>query len=133
MGKFTLGDLVDDVDEKLLKLQDKSISFDKRINGLSEMYARWDDLSVWEKVKLRFRTRIANKFLQMYEGTFLDKDGLNDREWFKHQVFASGRFTGYNGQELPGLAEALEDKNFEDYLGRLRKFQRSLDILLVHF
>lgn len=65
--------------------------------------------------KLIFNRKVknANNKLKHLEKEFLYEGGLNGREWFKHVVFASGRYTGYAGQKLPGLTEALEDHDFE--------------------
>ena len=35
--------------------------------------------------------------------------GLPDRAWFKHQIYAPGRVTGYAAVFLPALDEAIED------------------------
>lgn len=59
------------------------------------------------------KVKNANNKLKHLEKEFLYEEGLNGRDWFKHVVFASGRYTGYAGQKLPGLTEALEDHDFE--------------------
>ena len=38
----------------------------------------------------------------------LVSNGLPDREWYKHQIFAPGMYTGYGVKTLPGIREALE-------------------------
>lgn len=57
------------------------------------------------------KIKVANIKLMSIERHLKYKDGLNNREWFKHIVFAPGRYTGYAGQILPGLTEAIEDGN----------------------
>lgn len=39
--------------------------------------------------------------------------GLDDRPWFKHVVFAPGKWTGYAGATFPGIVEALEANDKE--------------------
>ena len=47
----------------------------------------------------------------MLERQFLFPGGLDNRTWFKHVVFAPGRWTGYAGATYPGLVESFEDGN----------------------
>jgi N-acetylated-alpha-linked acidic dipeptidase len=65
----------------------------------------------WKKVKLFYEVRNANSKYKMLERQFLYPGGLDDRPWFKHVVFAPGRWTGYAGATYPGLVESFEDGN----------------------
>ena len=66
----------------------------------------------WQKVRLYIEVKKVNDVYKYLERQFLHEDGLdNGRYWFKHVVFAPGRWTGYSGATFPGLVEAIEDKN----------------------
>jgi N-acetylated-alpha-linked acidic dipeptidase len=39
-------------------------------------------------------------------------EGLPNREWFKHQVYAPGLYTGYGVKTLPRVREAIEQKQW---------------------
>lgn len=39
--------------------------------------------------------------------------GLPNRPWFRHQVYAPGFYTGYGVKTLPGVREAIEQKQWE--------------------
>ncbi|KIV96080.1 hypothetical protein PV10_03660 [Exophiala mesophila] len=65
----------------------------------------------WKKVRLYYEVRRANQKYKKLERQFLYPQGLDQRSWFKHVVFAPGRWTGYAGATYPGLVESLEDKN----------------------
>ena len=65
----------------------------------------------WKKVKLYYQIRRANAKYKLLERQFLYPVGLDNRPWFKHVVFAPGRWTGYAGATYPGLMESFEDKN----------------------
>lgn len=88
----------------------------------------------WRKLKLQLAVKAANTKLKLLEREFLHADGLDgDRSWFKHVVFAPGRWTGYSGATFPGLVEAFEDgdlngvKKWEGIvLGKLRGARRLL-------
>ncbi|TDI42368.1 MAG: hypothetical protein E2P02_13120, partial [Acidobacteria bacterium] len=41
-------------------------------------------------------------------------EGLPGREWFRHQVYAPGFYTGYGVKTIPGIREALEEESWEE-------------------
>lgn len=69
---------------------------------------------LWNKVKwaaLKVQLAHINAKLVKIDQKFLHPEGLESRPWFKHIVYAPGRYTGYAGQVLPGLAESIEDSD----------------------
>jgi N-acetylated-alpha-linked acidic dipeptidase len=40
--------------------------------------------------------------------------GLPRREWYRHQIYAPGFYTGYGVKTLPGIREAAEAKNWTE-------------------
>jgi N-acetylated-alpha-linked acidic dipeptidase len=40
-------------------------------------------------------------------------DGLPGRSWFRHQIYAPGMYTGYGVKTIPGVREAIEQKNWK--------------------
>ena len=53
----------------------------------------------------------VNDALTRIERTFLLPGGLPARPWFAHAIYAPGLTTGYASWPLPGLRQALEDKD----------------------
>src|SRR6185312_12809061 len=53
-----------------------------------------------------------NQLLYTSERKLMNDQGLPQRPWFKHEIYAPGFFTGYGVKTLPGLREAIEDKNY---------------------
>ncbi len=51
-----------------------------------------------------------NFVLRNAERAFLG-DGLPDRPWFKHVIYAPGEHTGYAAAVIPGVNEAIENNN----------------------
>jgi len=49
-----------------------------------------------------------NQALMKTERALLLSQGLPGREWYKHQLYAPGLYTGYGVKTLPGVREALE-------------------------
>ena len=54
--------------------------------------------------------------IQLYkaEQALLTKDGLPRRGWYKHAIYAPGFFTGYGVKTLPGVREAIEQRNWKE-------------------
>lgn len=40
--------------------------------------------------------------------------GLPRRDWFRHQIYAPGFYTGYGVKTLPGIREAIEQRNWKE-------------------
>jgi N-acetylated-alpha-linked acidic dipeptidase len=55
-----------------------------------------------------------NRLLYTSERTFKYEPGLPRREWFKHLVYAPGFYTGYGVKTLPGIREAIEQKQWDE-------------------
>jgi N-acetylated-alpha-linked acidic dipeptidase len=54
-----------------------------------------------------------NEAIMLLERSFLSADGLPERSWFRHLLFAPGLTTGYASWPFPELAEAVETKDPE--------------------
>lgn len=63
----------------------------------------------WERVKLYYAIRRVNTKYKLLERKFLYADGLDGRPWFKHVVFAPGKWTGYAGATFPGIVEGIDE------------------------
>jgi N-acetylated-alpha-linked acidic dipeptidase len=66
--------------------------------------------------------RSINATLRQAERMLLLPEGLPDRPWYKHAIFAPGVYTGYAAVALPGVNEAIDAGNLgraQDELGRL--------------
>ncbi|HZD95000.1 MAG TPA: transferrin receptor-like dimerization domain-containing protein, partial [Candidatus Sulfotelmatobacter sp.] len=45
------------------------------------------------------------------ERALLSREGLPNRPWFKHLIYAPGQYTGYAAVVIPGVNEAIDTKN----------------------
>lgn len=95
------------------RLHNATVSFDRQAALLQEQVEHGDIpwWKWWQKVKLYIQVKKVNDGYKYLERQFLHEDGLDGRSWFKHVVFAPGRWTGYSGATFPGMVEAIEDKN----------------------
>jgi N-acetylated-alpha-linked acidic dipeptidase len=55
-----------------------------------------------------------NEILYTAERSLLNENGLPRRPWFKHQIYAPGLYTGYGVKTLPGIREAIEQRNWKE-------------------
>lgn len=55
-----------------------------------------------------------SELLRSLEQTLLNSQGLPNRNWFRHMIYAPGLKTGYAVKTLPGLREAIEDRRWSD-------------------
>ncbi|PYT32759.1 MAG: folate hydrolase, partial [Acidobacteria bacterium] len=55
----------------------------------------------------------ANRSLAQVERALTLPDGLPGRPWFKHQIYAPGMYTGYGVKTIPGVREAIDQKNWK--------------------
>ena len=55
-----------------------------------------------------------DQILMKTERVLLSKQGLPRRDWFKHQIYAPGFYTGYGVKTLPGIREAIEQRNWKE-------------------
>jgi N-acetylated-alpha-linked acidic dipeptidase len=56
----------------------------------------------------------VNETLAHAERTLLLDDGLPHREWYRHQIYAPGLYTGYGVKTLPGIREAADAKRWDE-------------------
>lgn len=52
--------------------------------------------------------------LYQAEQQLLTKEGLPRRGWYRHTIYAPGFYTGYGVKTLPGIREALEQRNWKE-------------------
>ena len=54
-----------------------------------------------------------NRLLFTSERLLSRADGLEGREWYKHHIYAPGFYTGYGVKTIPGVREAIEQRDFD--------------------
>ena len=111
-----LRDLITATNDTLSILEEVAKHHDEEKEYLQSQWDESVSTSSSPITKSLFDKRVAtiNDKSRNFEKQFLYEGGLKSREWFKHIVYASGRYTGYAGQSLPGLTEALEDDSFDE-------------------
>lgn len=74
-----------------------------------------------------------NTTLYRAEQELLTKTGLPRRSWYRHTLYAPGFYTGYGVKTMPGVREAIEQRNWTEaqeqikvVAGAIEKFTRYL-------
>jgi N-acetylated-alpha-linked acidic dipeptidase len=87
-------------------LQNAMTDFEKASKHLNETLTS-GKLTVAQKNGL-------NKKLYRAEQQLLTEKGLPRRGWYRHSIYAPGFYTGYGVKTLPGIREALEQRNWKE-------------------
>jgi N-acetylated-alpha-linked acidic dipeptidase len=77
----------------------------------------------------RRELRDLNQTLLRSERALGNKDGLPRREWFKHQIYAPGFYTGYGVKTMPQIREGLEEGRFDEANGGVRTVSAAVNAL----
>jgi N-acetylated-alpha-linked acidic dipeptidase len=56
----------------------------------------------------------VNKLLIQSERKLTTSEGLPNRPWFKHQIYAPGFYTGYAAKTMPAVRESIEQKQWKE-------------------
>jgi len=67
-----------------------------------------------------------NAALLQSERALTTADGLPRRPWYRHQIYAPGYYTGYGVKTLPGIREAIEQKNWKEADEQIGRAARTL-------
>jgi N-acetylated-alpha-linked acidic dipeptidase len=76
--------------------------------------------------------KTLNTLLYQSERKLLSAAGLPRREWFKHQIYAPGFYTGYGVKTLPGVREALEEKKWDEANAQVKVVSDTLKTMAAH-
>jgi N-acetylated-alpha-linked acidic dipeptidase len=88
----------------LARLQESTRNYEEAMKALSG--SGWS-LSVETQKSL-------NGILLGAERALTREEGLPRRPWYKHQIYAPGFYTGYAVKTLPGIREAIEERNWKE-------------------
>jgi N-acetylated-alpha-linked acidic dipeptidase len=86
--------------------------------------------------KANTQTLLARKELQELNALLLtseqklgNREGLPRRDWFKHQIYAPGFYTGYGVKTMPQIREGLEENRFTEAQGGVRTVSAAINAL----
>lgn len=94
-------------------LQNALTALEKASTGLADSLGR-------STIAADKRKRI-NEALYQAESKLLIPEGLPRRPWFKHSIYAPGFYTGYGVKTMPGIREAIEQRNWKEAQEQINK------------
>lgn len=88
-------------------------SLQNAVNALEQACKKFSDL---QKANPKPNTNLdrLNELLYHAEQKLLTTSGLPRRPWYKHTIYAPGFYTGYGVKTLPGIREAIEQRNWKE-------------------
>jgi N-acetylated-alpha-linked acidic dipeptidase len=116
-GDYNVGE---DPTKKLMAPLTKSavpyLDFSPLQNALVELKKSADSLKVvfQDKIKNNSVTAEFNQSLYQAEQQLLNENGLPRRAWYKHTIYAPGFYTGYGVKTMPGIREAIEQREWKE-------------------
>ena len=69
----------------------------------------------------------VNHRLVQAERALLLADGLKNRPWYRHALYAPGYYTGYGVKTIPGVREAIEQGAWSDVNAEIKRAASALD------
>ena len=102
------------------------------LTALSESARRYE-MALQQATAADFKAvkdfKALNALLYKSERKLTNEQGLPRRPWFKHQLYAPGFYTGYGVKTIPGVREALEEKQWHEVEPQVKNVSAALRAL----
>ena len=85
-----------------------------------------DSVKNYQAASLRSSARL-DEILFKTERALTRREGLPRRDWFTHQIYAPGFYTGYGVKTLPGVREAIEQRNWKEAQEQIEVVAKTLE------
>lgn len=96
----------------LAKLKDSSVAYKQASAGKQPSAATQKQL---------------DEILYKTERALTRREGLPRRDWFTHQIYAPGFYTGYGVKTLPGVREAIEQRDWREASEQIAIVARTIE------
>ncbi|MDE3253654.1 MAG: folate hydrolase, partial [Bacteroidota bacterium] len=110
------------------------LDFSSLQNALSELGKTTEALSQrWKKtMDSQGDHKKINEALYRAEQQLLTQSGLPRRGWYKHTLYAPGFYTGYGVKTIPGVREAIEQRNWKEAQEQIKVVAASIQALTAY-
>ena len=105
-------------------LQNSLVTFEASSNALSERISKGNITGT--------SLNGLNEALYKAEQSLLTKEGLPRRPWYKHTIYAPGFYTGYGVKTMPGIREAIEQRDWKEAQEQIRIAANAINKLSDH-
>ncbi len=69
----------------------------------------------------------VNELLYTSERLLTREEGLTGRAWYKHHIYAPGFYTGYGVKTIPGVREAIEQREYDSVQAQVEVAAQVID------
>ena len=109
------------------------LNFSSLQNAMSQLQdASQEYADALSKVPSPVKAAALNKSLYNAEQKLLLQGGLPRRPWFRHSIYAPGYYTGYGVKTLPGIREAIEERNWKEAQEQIEVVSRAINAYAEH-
>ncbi len=111
------------------------LDFSPLQNALQQLEYSVDSLTATyqKNIKSGSISEAFNRSLYMAERQLLNETGLPRRTWYKHVLYAPGYYTGYGVKTMPGIREAIEQRNWTEAREQIGATAESIKRLANYF
>lgn len=104
------------------------LNFSSLQNAVTELEQVTKKFTELQKANPAPNTNVArlNALLFQAEQQLLSVEGLPRRPWYKHTIYAPGFYTGYGVKTLPGIREAIEQRQWQEAQEQIEIAARAL-------
>jgi len=80
-----------------------------------------DSADAYQNLAMSGTAASANQNYLLYtsERELIREEGLTGRPWYKHHIYAPGFYTGYGVKTIPGVREAIEQRQYDQVAGQI--------------
>jgi N-acetylated-alpha-linked acidic dipeptidase len=108
------------------------IDFTSVLNALAHLEKAAAGAEAAKKTADAKKLAEINSKIYTAEQQLLTNAGLPRRPWFKHSLYAPGFYTGYGVKTVPGVREAIEQKNWAETTEQMGEVAKAIDRLSVY-
>ncbi len=111
------------------------LDFSPLQNAIQELGKSVDSLKIVYQQKLENNSvdDAFNQALYRAEQQLLIDNGLPNREWYKHVLYAPGFYTGYGVKTMPGIREAIEQRDWDLAQKQINVAANRISKLAIYF
>jgi N-acetylated-alpha-linked acidic dipeptidase len=103
-----------DLENSMMQLKNRSEELQKQYGNATQLPAD--------------KQKELNEILFKIERSLINENGLPRRSWYKHQIYAPGYYTGYGVKTLPGIREAIEQRNWKEAQENILIVSKTIDV-----
>ncbi|MFD2144816.1 transferrin receptor-like dimerization domain-containing protein [Mucilaginibacter antarcticus] len=110
------------------------MDFTALTNALDALKVSADNLAI--KLSTATESKIdkkaLNEIIYKAEQQLLSSIGLPRRPWYKHSIYAPGFYTGYGVKTMPGIREAIEERNWTEANEQIKAVSATVNALAAY-